>query len=331
MRRKYIHLQNPFEIATRGSWEKMKVIANDHLDRLFAGKADPAILALYTPFLAEVDIYETLMEELESIEGMSKSGTFTWEEKLDEITKVTVFDWVRTVETAYGRNSAEVVAIFPNKKEPIARAPYAQRMTSLGALYKTLENYLPTLADLRTEVGNTVDDLKLTRQTQRGRIVTIPQKGSEVEAQRIVLANFMDNDLGRLKEKFRQNVDLVENYFNFNLLRKPAKETSGDFVFSGTAEAGLTVPVALPANLTMSTNMLCTFRNLSNTVELVFFFSAHGGATESPIHTTVLPEEVAEGTAAESGWAPGTIFLIVKNTGTVTADFELRVAKPLEE
>ena len=56
-----------------------------------------------------------------------------------------------------------------------------------------------------------------------------------------------------------------------------------------------------------------------------------GGATENPIHTTVLPQEMAEGTAAESGWAPGTIFLIVKNTGTVTADFELRVAKVTEE
>lgn len=327
MRRKYLYLYNPFEIATRGSWEKMKVIAKDHNDRLDAGKSDPDILALYTPFHAEVVIYETLMAELGSIEGLSKSGTFSWEEKLEEITKVLVYDWVRAVENAYGRNSAQVLAIFPNKNEPLTRAPYEQRLTALDALNLTLDTYLPTLADLKTEVSNTINDVKLTRKTQRDRLFKIDLKRSEVEAQRIVLANFLDDDFCTLKKKFRSNTDLVEDYFDFNKLRKPAKETGADFVFSGTVEAGLTVPVAMPDSLAVGTNSACTFRNLSNSVELIFFFSAHGGATTNPIQTTVQPEEVAEGTAAESGWAPGTIFLIVKNTGTVTADFELRVVK----
>lgn len=329
MKRKFLHLYNPFEVNTRGSWDKMMVIASDHDSCLEAGKSDPDILALYTPFHAELNTYEELMAILESSEGISKSGTFTWEQKLDEITKDTVFDWVRAVENAYGRNSAELIAIFPNKKEPITRSPYAERMVSLDALHRTLENYT-LLSALRTEVGTTLEDLKLTRQTQKAQMAKIGLSGTDVEAQRIVLANFMEDNLAALKKKFRPNIDLVEKYFNFNLLRKPAKETSADFVFSGTVEAGLTLPVALPDKLAVGTTSSCTFRNLSNSAELVIFFSANGGATENPIHTTVLPEEMAEGTAAESGWAPGTIFLIVKNTGTVTADFELRVAKVTE-
>ncbi len=34
------------------------------------------------------------------------------------------------------------------------------------------------------------------------------------------------------------------------------------------------------------------------------------------------PNESATGTAAESGWVPGANFIIVKNVGALTAEFE---------
>ncbi|MBK9013159.1 MAG: hypothetical protein IPM82_03195 [Saprospiraceae bacterium] len=44
----------------------------------------------------------------------------------------------------------------------------------------------------------------------------------------------------------------------------------------------------------------------------------------------MLAMQTAQTNAAESGWAPGAKFIIVKNLGTVTAEFELAVTEAVE-
>ncbi|MCC6726097.1 MAG: hypothetical protein IT258_16440 [Saprospiraceae bacterium] len=80
--------------------------------------------------------------------------------------------------------------------------------------------------------------------------------------------------------------------------------------------------VALPEKLTVGTNTTCTFTNLSGSVDLQFFFAANGTDTDGATKTTVRPNESLTGTAAESGWSSGANFIMVKNMGGITAEFE---------
>ena len=123
---------------------------------------------------------------------------------------------------------------------------------------------------------------------------------------------------------------MVENFFDLGLLRKPSSDADAIFRHSGMVEADATSAVAVSAKLTMSAKATCTFSNNSNQAELQFFFSANASASDHLLKITVLPNESAESTAAEAGWAPGTGFIIVKNTGLVTADFEMTVVEAVE-
>lgn len=321
MKREYIHLTNPFEIATRGSKVKMNLIASDHDSNLEVGISDPDINALYLLFHPEKNTYQALLATWVSIKSLSKGRTKSWEDELDEIKKVTIFAWEGKVFAVFPKNTPQALSIFPNNKSPLTAINYEERLIALAAFHETLGNY-PELADLTTEVGLKVDEIKLLRKQQSEYFKRIKQAVSNVEDQRKLLAKMLNNNLSTLKIKFCDDIEKVKLYFDFSLLRRVVNDNDAIFQFSGAVEAGATFTVVLPDKLTMSANATCTFTNQSELVDLQFFFAANGSAADNPVKMSVSSNESVSGTAAEAGWAPGTIFLIVKNTGTVTAEFD---------
>ena len=299
----------------------MLQLANDHDARLDAAKGDPDILALYTPFHAALLIFRTLMAVWFSSRGIGKGLTQTWEELLDDMTKDWIDIWQGMVFAIYPSGTPEATAIFPQKKAPFQSGKYDERMMAIDALYVTLLNY-PALEAVATAVNAKIIILTEVRKIQREQFGRTDFSGNNIEAQRVVLANLMDNNLGDLKKKYRSNISLVESYYDLALLRKVVNDSDAVFNASGAVEAGATSAIAIPQKMNLSANATSTFTNRSNLAELQFFFSASASAADNPIKTTVLPNESASGTVAESGWAPGTNFIIVKNIGTVTAEFE---------
>lgn len=327
MKRIWIYLINTFDVNTKGSYLKMLRLANDHDARLeAASKDDPAILAIYTVFHAALLVFQALMVQWVSSKGVGKSNTQSWTELLDEMSSKWINIWEGQVFSVYPRGTAEATAIFPNNKAPFQNAPYDLRMIAVEALHTTLLGYEP-LANLAKDVEAKLILLKAARQAQQGQFGKMDLSSGKVEEQRKLLADLMDDNLGDLKKKYRNNISMVEKFFDLGLLRKAASDTEAIFRHGGTVEAGATAAVALPAKLSMSANAACTFVNKSNSVELQFFFSNSAAAADGQHKTTVLPNESTEGTAAESGWAPGTKYIIVKNPGTVTAEFELMVVE----
>lgn len=323
-------MTNPFEIATKDSKTKMNLIARDHDSRLEAGIADPEILALYTPFNIEKEIYQTLMSQWISVKGVSKSRTRSWTDELDVVSKDLLYVWEGKIFAVYPSNSTEALAIFPNGRAPLTTAKYEVRLLAFTAFHITLGTY-PLLATLTTEVGDKLDEIKLLRKVQTEYFGRINLASSKVEVQRKVLSRMCNNDLSTLKIKFCDDIDQVKIYFDLSLLRRIVNDNDAIFHFNGAVEAGMTYTVVLPEKLTVSANASCTFANQSDQVDMQFFFSANGSAADSAVKTTVLPNESATGTAAESGWAPGANFLIVKNTGAVTAEFEGMVVEAMVE
>ena len=178
-----------------------------------------------------------------------------------------------------------------------------------------------------TNVADKLVLLNDARDTQTAGFGTNDFSASMIEDQRLVLANLLDDDLCDLRKKYRNNIKMVENYFDLAELRKPSSDSDAQFAFNGAVEAGMTSAVPVPDRLVLSANAACVFSNKSNLTDLQFFFSANASAADNPVKTTVSPMETVQATAAESGWAPGAKFVIVKNTGTVTAEFELFVTE----
>lgn len=301
-------------------------IANDHDSRLEAASSDPDILAMYTPFHAQRLIYQNLMAQYFSARNVSKGNTQLWEKSLDAMATQWINAWEGMVFNHYPKGTPEATAIFPQNKAPFQSSRYDERMIALEALQLTLAGY-PLLAAVATDVAAKLVILQNARNVQREQFGKIDLASSLVEDQRLVLADLLDDDLCRLKIKYRSNITMVENFYDLSLLRQSVSDSDAYFQYSSAVEAGTTTAVAVPSKLMMSANASCNFSNNSNLAELQFFFSASASASDNPVKTTVLPNELAEGTAAESGWAPGTIFIIIKNTGTVTAEFDLTVVE----
>lgn len=324
MKRKWIYLNNPFEIATRNSKAKMLYLANDHASRLEAAKDDPDILALYTPFLASTVAYRSLMAQWTSNKSQGKGKTNDWGDHLDEMAKVWIYEWEGKVFSVYPKHTPEAMAIFPNNKAPLITGRYDERILALEALVLTLANY-PALAALKDEIGGKLEAVKAVRQQQKEQFGKIGLLRSKVEDHRKALADLLDDNLCALKIKYRKNLDMLDNFFDLGLLRKIVSDSDAFFQYAGAVEAGKTLMLPLPEKLAVSANSACTFTNQSGQADLHFFFAANGLATDAPAKVAAAPNESLEGTAAEAGWAPDTHYLIVKNLGTLTAEFELSV------
>ncbi len=319
-------LINTFEVNTRYSRRKMLRIANHHFARLQAMKADPIILVLFNLFEPAILLYRNMFSNLNSSESISLSNTALFEKLLDEMADNWFDDWQTMVRPIYGTDTIEFIAIFPHGKAPFQSSQYAMRMVAVEGLHTTLLTY-PLLSAVAADVAAKLVLLNNARDTQTEGFGTNIFTASMIEDQRLVLADLMDDNLCDLKKKYRKNIKMVENYFDLAELRKPSSDADSRFVFSGAVEAGMTSAVPVPDKFKLSANDSCVFWNKSNMAELQFFFSANASAADNSIKTSVLAMTTAQTNAAESGWAPGAKFIIVKNLGTVTSEFELRMTE----
>ncbi len=322
-------LVNTFEVNTKGSRRKMLRIANHHYARLQAMKSDPFILALLTLFEPALMLYRSMFSNLDSQEGISVSNTVNFTDMLDEMRDKWVNKWQTMVRQVFEVGTPEYIAIFPRGKEPFSNVEYDLRMVAVEALHKTLLNY-PALEDAAKDVEGKLVLLNAARSAQTEGFGTKQFTASMIEEQRLVLADLLDDNLCDLKKKYRKTIKMVENYFDLSELRRPSSDTDSRFVSSGAVEQGMTTAVSLPDKLKMSANADTIFVNRSNQVELQFFYSVNASASDNPVKLNVLAMQSVQSTAADAGWAPGAKYLIVKNLGTVTAEFEVQVTEAIE-
>lgn len=322
-------LNNTFNNSTKRSKKKMYLIANDHDTRLEAGIGDPDIEEIYNLTHPDVVNYQMLMTQWESGKSIGKSKTRTWQEEMDDITDETLDVWEGQVAYHYPRKTPTFIAIFPNGRTAFTNGKYEERLLALDVLSLTLGEY-PVLAALKTDVDAKITVIRAARNQQRVQYGKVGMKSNEVEQARVALAELLDNNLCKLKIKYRKNLSIVENYFDLSLLRKNVTDDDFQFQSTGTVEAGASFLVTMPKKLELSTNATCNFTNLSGVAEMQFFFAANGASLDNAVKVTVLPDESVETTAAEAGWAPGMNFIVVKNMGEVSAEFELVVSVAME-
>ncbi len=329
MKRLWSYLINTFEVNTRQSKKKMLDFANDHDARLSNYLTDPVILALYTVFHAQLLNYRSLMSKRTAVGGSQKSLTQELTSLLLQLRTTWIAFWEGKVRNFFPEGSVQDTAIFPNKRKPFYEGGYDQRINAVQALKDSMEPY-PQLADTMADVEEKYDLLDAAREVQRQKKSAVGANADLLEKSRKELANLMYKHLGTFMAMHYTNPTEVEKYFDLPMLRKPVNDNDSIFNTSGTVEGGFTMAIALPKKLQLNANGLFTFTNNSDLVELQFFFSTNPSAADNTVKVTVLPNETGEGTVAEAGWSPGDTYLIVKNTGTVTAEFEVQLMEAVE-
>ncbi len=323
-------MSNLFDNATKKSKKKMRLIINDHDRKLEIAKDDdPEIEAMYDITHPKKLAYNLLITQWESGKGIGKGDTKEWTNLLDEINDTVLDFWEGQVTYYFPVRTPTYIAIFPGGRMAITSDPYEDRLAALDALSETLSNYTQ-LAALKTTVDAKVAEVHLARKSQQSQYDKVDVKSTELEEMRVELANLLDDNLCKLKVKYRQNLSMVENFYDLSLLRKNVSDEDFMFQSEGTVEAGASFLVTLPKKLVISTNATCNFMNQSGLVDLQFFFVANGTNLDNPLKITVQSNETIETTAAEAGWAPGMGFLVVKNMGTMSAEFDLSVMAATE-
>ncbi|MBI1228470.1 MAG: hypothetical protein GC192_24760 [Bacteroidetes bacterium] len=323
MRRTWIFLNNTFDINTKNSSVKMLRIANDHDSRLAAAAVDdPTLLPIWERYNAPLLVYRTLMSQRNSGKGSGKGKTQILTEKLDLLSTTWIRAWEVKVFLQYPQGTPEATAIFPQRKAPFQTGPYEERILAVNALKDSLSAY-PLLADVKTDVSDKYDMLLEARDGQKQQMSLTGKFSDEVERQRLGLAELSYKNLGFLIDKFGERPTDVERFFDLALLRKSVSDEDTIFNYSDMVAAGETSAVLLPKKLELGINAICNFTNTSHNIELQFFFANNPSAADSPVKITALPGETVETTAAEAGWTPESSVLVVKNSGTMTAEFEV--------
>lgn len=324
-KKKWSQLDNQFDNATKNSKKKMRLIINDHVRRLESNKeGDPELEAMYDIAQPKQKAYDQKMNQWESSKGIGKSKTKDWTDLLDEINDTVLNVWEGQVAFYFPAHTSTYLAIFPGGRMAITSGPYEDRLAALDALSETLGNY-KELAALKTTVDDKLTEIHQARKSQQSQYDKVGVTSTELEEMRVELANILDDNLCKLKIKYRKNLAMVEHFFDLSLLRKNVSDEDFMFQSDGTVEAGASFLITLPKKLLISTNATCHFINQSGLVDLQFFFVANGTTLDNPVKIAVQPNESIETSAAEAGWAPGMNFILVKNLGTMSAEFDLTV------
>lgn len=329
MKRAWQLLKNTFESNTRKSKIKMLRLANHHLGKLAAASGDPEILVMYNNFKGSVENYQALMTKWLSTLGIKKGNTKTWSNLLQELSKVWINSWQGKAFANFPRGTVQAFAIFPHNKKPFQKGKYDERIQAVETLVKTLESY-PVLASLRAEVSENLASLEAARSAQNSKKDKASNHSSDLEKQRVALADIMDDNFCLLKVKYRKKPKMLPLFFDSALLHKQVKDTDAIFQFKSNVEGKMTAAIPLPAKLEMSTKAMCSLANQSKKSSLKFFFSANASASDGAVTITVPPNEQAERSAAEAAWSPRCGYLIIKNMGMETAQFSLRVTEAVK-
>ncbi len=330
MKRIWFYLSNTFEINTRKAFAKMLKIGNDHDSRLNGDKEDPDILALWTFFNPLILVYRNLFSLWQSSFSFRMSKTLILADTFKLLAKPWIREWQVKVHNIFPEDSPQDKALFPQKKAPFQSINYEERIIAVNTLANSMAAY-PELADIKKDVEDKYELLVKVRDEQKQAMQMEGKRVNDLETQRKVLANALYKNLASLMVKYFEEPTLGERFFDLSLIRRSSTDSDSSFSLSNQfLDAETSAVVAIPKKFVLSIGANFIFANSGGGGELHCFFAASASATDSPTKAVVLPGETLETTAGEMGWSATNSMLIVKNVGTLTAEYEVAATEAVE-
>jgi len=210
-------LNNPFDAISQHSFTKSHRIGNYTTSALFAQKTDPKILELYNFLLPIYTTYNNSFIGWLVQQGTKMGGTESLHQLIDLIVP-NLDDWEFGVRGVYKKKSPEFKAIFPNGHAPFVHGKQDDRISAINALSSTL-NGIPALATTATEVAAFAALMNNAFGKQKGNVSTKKVNSSQLEIDRVNLADGLYYVLGGLMQKNFKSREKTADYFDLQTLR----------------------------------------------------------------------------------------------------------------
>ena len=123
---------NTFYSRTFQSMKNALSLTQDHLAKLTANETDADILAIKTAYLPLHTAFITANNQLDSRLGIYKGKTQTFEEMLEELSKVKINEWRGQVFAVFPEGTDNATAIFPRDRQPFQSDTYDERVEAVN-------------------------------------------------------------------------------------------------------------------------------------------------------------------------------------------------------
>lgn len=326
MKKTWLFFSNTFDVNTRKLPGRMLKIGNDHDSRLSAEKADPDILELWNVFNPLILVFRTLFSLWKSSISNRMSATLKFNKLLSLLSGEWIRAWEGKVFYHYPEGTPESMAIFPNKRSPFQIDNYEERIQNVQTLADSMKPYEP-LAEVVRGVEAKYALLLAARDEQKQAMQTEAMQYSQLEALRLQLAKNLYRNLAILMAKYFEEPTQGERFFNESLIRRPSSDVDTTFSQSNKVNPGASLVIQLPKKFELGINATFFIANSDGGGELYFLFSDSAATTDSPQKAVALPGDAIEAKAGEMGWSESNNILIVRNVGTVTAEYEMTVTE----
>ena len=210
--------ENQFDNATKESRKRMNILIEDHIAKLKAELSDPDIAFLYERTLPVEQEWVNRYTNWKTAKGLYKGATDKFEELLEKLQAEKSPLWDNQIKVAVGEGSSDYIAIMPRGREPFYKGNRDERIAEVKALAKRLEGY-PALAAVMDDVNAFFTQINNSRLQQQQKEELVDKASDELEAQRVIVAQMMYANTGRLIDKFSETPENIERFFELQVIR----------------------------------------------------------------------------------------------------------------
>ncbi len=221
------YLSNQFETATRGSFKRTNILNNDHLSKLNSEAADPDMAALSARTAPLSAAFSAAYSNYIMINGTYKGHTQLVDNLLLELSSQKIKQWDIQVQVQHLEGTPTYMMILPNRRGPFQEGTKDDRLSAVEALAEALLAY-PALAATQADVDSFATQLRTARDNQQQKEQLAAMASDQLEVARKALCTMMYGNLGVLMDKYRDTPDMIENFWQLDLIRRTGQGNDDD-------------------------------------------------------------------------------------------------------
>jgi len=317
MKRKWYYLKNPFVRTGLRNYKLLLSLATNHVDALTANQNVPEISQLLTRTKPLLDSFNSEMQAKLSSKSVSKGYVYNFKDLLEQM-PAKLARWDIEIQNIYPKNTLEYRTIFGSKRSEVYKGTSEQKLNKLLSLQQKVES-TSGLDNIAIDIKSFAVLLNDSRSIKGQKLEIYDQKQDALAIEYDKLSIMLYRNLGRLIDKYANNTDEIERYFNLYLIR--TKNNNHNIDQQGYT---LTIPPNSTkiADISFSPDDTLNISNISNTT--IYYYSAISIDSAKPSTLQqILPNDETEVTAILLG-APTNKFLIFVNQSTTeTAEVEI--------
>ena len=317
---------NTFYSRTFQSMKNALSLTQDHLAKLTANETDADILAIKTAYLPLHTAFITANNQLDSRLGIYKGKTQTFEEMLEELSKVKINEWRGQVFAVFPEGTDNATAIFPRDRQPFQSDTYDERVEAVNTLSLTLATYTaqPSLVALSASVQAYYLTLSSARALQQNNEGTVATLRTNLKEAHLLMCQGMYKNLGLLMAKYYQNPETIADYFDLTLLR----DTGGTepIVLDGNINSTQVLNLnALLPDANVDENSVLTMKNTSASAAQLYFYAADAADKKPDGFVSVMlnPGEELSRSVADIGFNETNIYFNIYNPSGEAGSWEV--------